>query len=136
MPIKPENRGRYPKNWKEVRKKILARARNRCEQCGKPDRQWIHVADDGVWFDFDIELAWRDSQGRVTQAPACDTIRQIFVVLTVAHYPDSSPENCNEDNLHCLCARCHIVLDTPARIKDIAATRRRKLEEAGQLKLF
>lgn len=34
MPIKPENRGRYPKNWKEIREKILSRAENRCEFCG------------------------------------------------------------------------------------------------------
>ena len=33
MPIKPENRGRYPENWPEIRARILARAGNRCEQC-------------------------------------------------------------------------------------------------------
>lgn len=31
MPIKPENKGRYPKNWKEIRQQILQRANNRCE---------------------------------------------------------------------------------------------------------
>ena len=34
MPIKPENKSRYPKNWKEIRKRILKRANNRCEFCG------------------------------------------------------------------------------------------------------
>ncbi len=35
MPIKAENRERYPKNWKsEIRPAILARANNRCEFCG------------------------------------------------------------------------------------------------------
>lgn len=33
MPIKPENRNRYPANWPEIRARILARAGNRCEQC-------------------------------------------------------------------------------------------------------
>ncbi|MCW3657580.1 hypothetical protein K6L27_05280 [Burkholderia cenocepacia] len=33
MPIKPENRGRYPANWPEIRARILARAGNCCEQC-------------------------------------------------------------------------------------------------------
>lgn len=34
MPIKPENRGRYPTNWKEIRAAILERADNKCEFCG------------------------------------------------------------------------------------------------------
>lgn len=34
MPIKPENRGRYPANWKEIRAAILKRADNKCEFCG------------------------------------------------------------------------------------------------------
>ncbi len=31
MPIRPENRARYPKDWKDVRARILERAGNRCE---------------------------------------------------------------------------------------------------------
>ena len=34
MPIKPENKKRYPHNWKEIRKNILHRAENKCEFCG------------------------------------------------------------------------------------------------------
>ena len=34
MPIKPENKNRYPENWKEIRQRILKRANNRCEFCG------------------------------------------------------------------------------------------------------
>jgi 5-methylcytosine-specific restriction endonuclease McrA len=34
MPIRPENKGRYPDNWKDVREKILKRAKNKCEFCG------------------------------------------------------------------------------------------------------
>lgn len=33
MPIRPENKDRYPKNWKEIRSKVLARAAS-CENCG------------------------------------------------------------------------------------------------------
>jgi 5-methylcytosine-specific restriction endonuclease McrA len=32
MPISKENKARYPKNWKEIRSKILARAAS-CEWC-------------------------------------------------------------------------------------------------------
>jgi len=34
MPIKPENRDRYPRNWKQIRWRILIRANHRCEWCG------------------------------------------------------------------------------------------------------
>ncbi len=34
MPIRKENKGRYPKNWKEISKRIRERAKNRCEFCG------------------------------------------------------------------------------------------------------
>ena len=37
MPIKPENRKRYPSNWKQVRADILERANNCCEFCGIPN---------------------------------------------------------------------------------------------------
>lgn len=38
MPIRPENRNRYPKDWKFIRERILLRADNKCEFCGVPDR--------------------------------------------------------------------------------------------------
>lgn len=34
MPIKKENKERYPKNWNEIRAAILDRANNKCEFCG------------------------------------------------------------------------------------------------------
>lgn len=34
MPIRPENKSRYPKNWKEISEQIrFVRANNRCEVC-------------------------------------------------------------------------------------------------------
>jgi 5-methylcytosine-specific restriction endonuclease McrA len=37
-PIRPENKHRYPRNWNEIRTKILTRAKNRCEMCGAENR--------------------------------------------------------------------------------------------------
>lgn len=34
MPIRPENRDRYPPDWPEIRARILRRAGNRCELRG------------------------------------------------------------------------------------------------------
>lgn len=33
-PVKPENRGRYPAQWLEVRERLLERAKHCCEWCG------------------------------------------------------------------------------------------------------
>lgn len=37
MPIRKENIGRYPKDWKKIRERILTRAHNKCEWCGAPN---------------------------------------------------------------------------------------------------
>lgn len=37
MPIRPENRARYPANWKEIRARIQERAGDCCEECGVPN---------------------------------------------------------------------------------------------------
>jgi len=34
MPILPENKSRYPANWKDIRTGILAECQNKCEFCG------------------------------------------------------------------------------------------------------
>lgn len=35
MPIRPENKARYPKNWKQISEDIrFNRAKNKCEKCG------------------------------------------------------------------------------------------------------
>ncbi len=39
MPIKPENRILYPKNWKEISKRVrYDLANNKCEICGVPNK--------------------------------------------------------------------------------------------------
>jgi len=85
MPIKPENRKRYPKNWKEIRVDILKRANNRCEGSPKyPDCRAINY-----------------QKHPVTGSK---------VVLTVAHL-DHTPENCDYKNLRAWCQRCHLTYD-------------------------
>ncbi len=40
MPIKPENRKRYPSNWKQISEDIrFNRAGNKCEECGARNYQ-------------------------------------------------------------------------------------------------
>lgn len=87
MPIKPENKKRYPKNWKEIRAAILERAHNCCEFCGRKNHSHF----------------WNEKTGKLVQ-----------VVLTIAHL-DHMPENCDPENLRALCQACHNRYDAKHR---------------------
>lgn len=85
MPIRPENRGRYPSNWKAIRASILERAGHRCE--GSPD--------------YPNCRAGNGEPHPVTGSR---------VVLTIAHL-DHTPENNDPANLRAWCQRCHLNYD-------------------------
>lgn len=93
MPIRPENRARYPKNWREISLRIRKRARQRCECTGE------------------CNIAHGRCKAR-NGKPHPDT--GSIVVLTVAHL-DHQPENCADDNLKAMCQRCHNRMDAPMR---------------------
>lgn len=57
------------------------------------------------------------------------------VVLTVAHLDHDTQHN-NPENLRALCQRCHLRYDAALHAQHARATRRRKLEEAGQNTLW
>ena len=119
MPIRPENRNRYPKNWKsEIRPAILKRAENErgipcCEDCGAPNGAWIERTVDG-WTP-----TMQDMDGGVK------------IVLTIAHL-DHTPENCDPANLRAWCQKCHNAYDAPMRARGIKQ-RRRDLLALGDL---
>lgn len=98
MPIKPENKARYPKNWKEIADEIRARAENKCE--GSP-----------MFPDCKAE---NGKPHPVTGSK---------VVLTVAHL-DHTPENCEPDNLKAWCQRCHLNYDKHHHAQTAYATRK------------
>lgn len=123
MPIKAENRARYPANWaSEIRPSILARAGDRCEQCKAPNGEKIcraatgatYMVDTGEVFDANTGAAL--GQTHLVDYPAG---RYITIVLTIAHL-DHQPENCDPDNLRAWCQRCHLAYD-----KDHHAANRR-----------
>lgn len=107
MPIRPENKDRYPKDWKTIRAQILERAQNCCEDCGVPNGEWIVRTEDG-WEITD--MIWAG----------------VKIVLTIAHL-DHTPENSSDENLKAWCQRCHNRYDAPMRrrgIKERAKTQR------------
>lgn len=120
MPIRPEMRKRYPKEWPLIRAKIFARAgqrRNhhgvvtqeaRCEWCGVENHAMGQRLADGSFVELspvEAETAYYVDGERVT-----------MIVLTLAHIHDPSPENCDESNLAALCQRCHLRHDLPQHL--------------------
>lgn len=94
MPIRPENRARYPKDWKVISLEVREAAGWRCE--GSP-----------LYPDCRAENA---KPHPVTGSK---------VVLTVAHL-DHTPENCDRANLKAWCQRCHNTYDMGMRRRGIA----------------
>lgn len=85
MPIRPEMKARYPKNWKLISRFIRHyRAKNKCEWCGAINGE-------------------------------AHPITGSKVVLTTAHVYDHRPENCSFFNLAALCQRCHNTHDAEMR---------------------
>ena len=119
MPIKPENKALYPANWKsEIRPRILARAGNRCEQCGVRNHVYGYRTAAGNFVETDAIFSDGDDYEGER--------RIIRIVLTIAHLHDMNPANCADDNLAALCQRCHNIHDMPMRQANAAATRRAK----------
>jgi 5-methylcytosine-specific restriction endonuclease McrA len=115
MPIKLENRHRYPKDWQAIRATILYRAGNACEQCGIPNRAWRNNAT-GQWTkDAGLAEAWRLDGDKIAD-----------IVLTVAHL-DHTPEHNDLANLRALCQRCHLAYDADHHAQTAYQTRRRHL---------
>lgn len=120
MPIKPENKARYPKNWPEIRARILARAA-RHTASGKPRCEHDGCTAEDHQVGFWLAGTWnpvRNWEGRVTPDSTVQIerpdfkgqIKVIRIVLTVAHL-DHVPEHCDDDNLRAWCQRHHLAYD-------------------------
>jgi len=113
MPIRPENKARYPKDWKAISASIRARAGDRCECEGEC--------------------------GRGTHQGRCPNVQHgasygtgSRVVLTTAHL-DHTPENCEPANLRSMCQGCHLHYDRDHHAQTRARTRQ---AAANTLDLF
>jgi hypothetical protein len=98
MPIKPENRRRYPANWREIVAQVRDRSGDCCE--GSPA--------------FPDCRAPNGEPHPVTGSK---------VVLTTGHL-DHVPEHCELENLRHWCQRCHLVYDGKHHAETAYATRK------------
>lgn len=160
MPIKPENRARYPADWPAISASIRARASNRCEwSCCHAGQYSV-----GRWVSIDGLMRWLPVEGNTPPTTAqdlaffyagegCDhrgqpwTYKQardfvglwwwgekhpIVIVLTVAHL-NHDPADCRLENLRAMCQRHHLAYDHDHHRANSQATRRAR---AGTLELF
>jgi hypothetical protein len=106
MPIKPENKARYPANWKVIREAILS----------------VGIWKAGVFFKLadsrhDADLA--------VDAATEDGDKVTEIVLTIAHL-DHTPENCSPSNLMAMCQRHHLAYDQAHHTTNAYMTRKAK----------
>lgn len=125
MPIKPEVRGFYPIDWRELSDAIrFKRAKGRCEQCSRPHGQVINHLGDGRWFDPEHDV-WRDGQGREVEwvdfVDYHGQLKQTKVILATAHL-DHDPGNNRPSNLRAFCQRCHLGHDRTEHRKQARIT--------------
>ena len=108
MPIKPELRKFYGREWSAViRPAILKRAGNCCEQCRVPNRAVV-LRVDGAWCLLD-HGTWTSGRGFPQSAPSC-SYRAVRIVLTIAHLNHIAGDD-RPENLKALCQWHHLNLD-------------------------
>ena len=123
MPIKPENRSLYPKDWKQISASIRERAEHKCEFCGVKNYERGARDRNGKWHSTNEIDSMNSSVGEQLFG---DFPKIIKIVLTVAHL-DHDPTNCDPNNLRALCQKCHLSYDAEHHRKNSAETRERKL---------
>lgn len=107
----PINYSKYPKNWRtEIRPRILARAKNRCEECGLENYSQVHS------FKENGETVWRWlDYGRWMMKGSPKSVR---VVLTVAHLDhDEGNPDVQDDRLKALCQLHHLRYDAKEKAR-------------------
>lgn len=137
MPIRPENKDRYPKDWPAISRRVRDRAGNKCEDCGVPNYEYGGRAPDGSWHKSRplgeklLKLEW-PQPGDVAMCMGWpEPLRIVRIILTVAHL-NHTPEDCSDENLKAWCQRCHNRYDAAERRKGIKQ-RKHAASAAGDL---
>lgn len=105
MPIKKENKNKYPGDWPLITARIKKRSRGRCEcigECGLHDGR-------------------RCSEKNKTKAKNF----RGTVILTTAHL-NHIESDCRDENLKSMCQKCHLRFDMPHHKINSRKTRRLK----------
>lgn len=127
----PTDMSKYPGNWKDIRNQILRRAGGRgedprtfakCEVCGAQNYSvGIRRRDNGGFHAMMLNETYADALqskaelGEILEALGDGHLKLIIIVLTIAHWNDPHPANCDPDNLKAVCQKCHNSHDAQLR---------------------
>lgn len=144
MPIKPENRHRYPDNWPELSERAKFRAGWQCVHVGADGQRctarqyavgrWLPAPGGALVWTPQHGGALSYAHARYLAAEyACSLFGDepvprgeapvIVIVLTTAHL-DHDPTNCAEQNLAPMCQRHHLAWDAAHHAETAYMTRR------------
>lgn len=140
----PFDRSKYPANWHtEIRPRILARAENKCELCGAENGCFGYRGPYGRWYDSEYISEQLEKHGIDLFADGEDLdhcfdkqgnpTKPTKIVLTIAHWHDKDPMNCDPENLKAACQYCHLRHDSEQHQTNARLTRERK---AGLQRMF
>lgn len=109
---------KYPLDWQERRKRILRRAKYKCEFCGLEHRSYVYseiIKGKSVWFKTKEEVI------KALPIPPLfeeHKFKKVKVVLTIAHL-DHDVENWSvkDNRLRALCQHCHLKYDLQQKLK-------------------
>lgn len=124
----PCDMSKYPKNWRQTRKRILERAGNKCEQCDIPNHSYgfrftvdetdPHTGRQYKAGDFYLlGTDYKDSLNQDRMIAESAGYKIIEIVCTVAHLIEDGPIDCSDLDLKLLCQRCHNRLDARMRAR-------------------
>lgn len=163
MPIKPENKARYPKDWPAISTEAKERARWRCQHSFCKATQysvghWVTWAGGGP--------EWRPVEGNKPASTASDNAFDLAgegcncygsrwtykaarefvntywaptdedrptIIVLTTAHLNHEPEDCRPENLAAMCQRHHLAYDHIHHQANAQATRRAR---SGNLELF
>jgi 5-methylcytosine-specific restriction endonuclease McrA len=108
----PINYKEYHPKWSLIRRMILRRAKNKCEECGVVNHSYVHR--------------------RTREQCLIDDEGATWIVLTISHQ-DQDKHNNRFSNLKALCQRCHLRHDIDHHVANRKYGRKHK--EPHQLKI-
>lgn len=119
----PVDYKRYPKNWKEISKRIRERSGGQCEcegECG------LHNGEDMYW----------PKRRCIERNGEKAVFAKGKVILTVAHLGVPKPDgslgdphdkmDVRDENLKAMCQRCHLRYDIDEHVKNRKARKEKK----------
>lgn len=118
----PIDYSKYPSNWlSEIRPRIMARAKNKCESCGLKHLSFVWAIKLKVQ-DSDGRYKWKSLWFRIKKDAKREerdnNTKKVKVVLTISHLDhDEENHDVKDERLEALCQICHLRYDAKEKYR-------------------